>query len=271
MSKFLWRWKFYHDSYFCMWMSSFSTTIYWIDYLLSIALTLSCLSTFVSIPHFLDYCTFTVNPEDFQSYDLVLFLSIGLSILRLLLFYVNFRISFYISTKWLTGIFIMNGTGEILCVLHVKSFWSCPTLCDPMNHRLLGSQSMGFSRHESWSGLPSPLSDSGIFLTQAWNPQLLCLLHWQVGSLPLVAQRLKHLPGMLETQVWSLGLEDPLEKEMTTHSCTLAWRIPWREEPSRLQSMGSQRVGHDWATSLHFTSPLAPPGKPIGEILFVSM
>ena len=61
----------------------------------------------------------------------------------------------------------------------------------------------------------------------------------------LVAQRLKRLPGMLETQVRSLGKEDPLEKEMATHSSTLAWRIPWREEPGRLQPMGSQRVGHD--------------------------
>ena len=59
---------------------------------------------------------------------------------------------------------------------------------------------------------------------------------------------------MQETQVRSLGWEDPLEKEMTTHSSTLAWRSPWREEPGRLQSTGSQRVRHDWATSfLHFT------------------
>ena len=55
---------------------------------------------------------------------------------------------------------------------------------------------------------------------------------------------------MWETQVQSLSQEDPLEKEMATHSSTLAWRIPWREEPGRLQSMGSQRVGHDWVTSL---------------------
>ena len=61
----------------------------------------------------------------------------------------------------------------------------------------------------------------------------------------LVAQRLKHLPPMWETWVRSLGWEDPLEKEMATHSSTLAWRIPWKEEPGRLQSMGSQRVGHD--------------------------
>ena len=58
---------------------------------------------------------------------------------------------------------------------------------------------------------------------------------------------------MWETWVQSLGQEDPLEKEMATHSSTLAWKIPWMEEPGRLQSMGSQRVGHDWANSLHFT------------------
>ena len=70
----------------------------------------------------------------------------------------------------------------------------------------------------------------------------------------LVAQRLKHLPAMWETWVRSLGREDPLEKEMATHSSILAWRIPWTEEPGGLQSTGSQRVRHDWATSLHFTS-----------------
>ena len=57
---------------------------------------------------------------------------------------------------------------------------------------------------------------------------------------------------MRETRVRSLGREDPLEREMAIHSSTLAWKIPWMEEPDRLQSMGSQRVGYDWATSLHF-------------------
>ena len=61
----------------------------------------------------------------------------------------------------------------------------------------------------------------------------------------LVAQTVKCLPVMLETQVQSLGWEDPLEKEMATHSSILAWRIPWIEEPGKLQSTGSQRVGHD--------------------------
>ena len=61
----------------------------------------------------------------------------------------------------------------------------------------------------------------------------------------LVAQMVKHLPAMWETQVQSLGWEDPLEKEMAIHSSTLGWKIPWTEEPGRLQSMGSQRIGHD--------------------------
>ena len=66
----------------------------------------------------------------------------------------------------------------------------------------------------------------------------------------LVAQTVKHLPTMQETQVQSLDQEDPLEKEMATHSSTLAWKIPWTEKPGRLQSMGSQGAGHDGATSL---------------------
>ena len=61
----------------------------------------------------------------------------------------------------------------------------------------------------------------------------------------LVAQMVKNLPAMQETRVQSLGWEDLLEKEMVTHSGILAWRIPWTEEPDGLQSMGSQRFGHD--------------------------
>ena len=61
----------------------------------------------------------------------------------------------------------------------------------------------------------------------------------------LVAQTVKRLHIMQETQVQSLGWEDPLEEEMATRSSILAWRIPWMENPGRLQSMGSQRVGHD--------------------------
>ena len=60
-----------------------------------------------------------------------------------------------------------------------------------------------------------------------------------------MAQRVKNLPAMQETQVLSLGWEDPLEKEMATHSSTHAWKISWMEKPGGLQSMGSQRVRHD--------------------------
>ena len=81
---------------------------------------------------------------------------------------------------------------------------------------------------------------------------------WSAAS--LVAQRVKRLPTMRETRVRSLGWEDPLEKAMATHPSTLAWKIPWTEKPDRLQSMGSQRVGHDWVTSLHMQC--STPGFP---------
>ena len=69
----------------------------------------------------------------------------------------------------------------------------------------------------------------------------------------------KNLPAMHE--VWSLSLEDPLKKEMAPHSSTLAWKIPWTEEPGGLQSMRSIRVGHDWSTSLSLFTSLHWRGK----------
>ena len=68
---------------------------------------------------------------------------------------------------------------------------------------------------------------------------------WFSRKASLVAQMVKNLPAMWETQVRCLGQEDPLEKEMVTHSSILAWRIPWTEEPGGVQSMGLQRVRHD--------------------------
>ena len=65
----------------------------------------------------------------------------------------------------------------------------------------------------------------------------------------LVTEMVKIPPAMQKTQVWSLGQEDNLEKGMATDSSILAWRIPWIEEPGSLQSMGSQRIGHDWVTN----------------------
>ena len=70
-------------------------------------------------------------------------------------------------------------------------------------------------------------------------------IHIYILEAFLVTQTMKYLLAMQETQVQSLGWEDPLEKEMVIHSSTLAWRIPWSEEPGGLQSTGSQRVRHD--------------------------
>ena len=84
-----------------------------------------------------------------------------------------------------------------------------------------------------------------------------------ISSFP-VAQRVKNLPAMQETWVWFLGWDDALEKEMATHSGILAWKIPWTEEPGRLQYMGSQRVGHDWATNT--LSPLQEPETPLSSL-----
>ena len=72
----------------------------------------------------------------------------------------------------------------------------------------------------------------------------------------LVAQVVKNSPALQETQVLSLGWENPLEKEVATHSSILAWWIPWTEEPAGLQFVGLQRVGHDWATNT-FTFPIS--------------
>ena len=114
-----------------------------------------------------------------------------------------------------------------MCWLHL-SLW------DPMDCSLPGSSGYGILH-----GLPCP--PQGIFPTQGPDPHLLCLLHWQVGSLPVVPPG-KPLFEYSCCTVW--------EKAMATHSSTLAWKIPWTEEPGRLQSMGLWRVRHDWATSL---------------------
>ena len=107
--------------------------------------------------------------------------------------------------------------------------------------------SIGYPRQEYWNGLP--------FLSPGNLPYpaiktVTPTLAGEFWTTSLVAQTVKRLPTMQETWVQSLGQEDSLEKEMATHSSTLAWKIPWTEEPGRLQSVGSQRRGQDWVTSL---------------------
>ena len=84
--------------------------------------------------------------------------------------------------------------------------------------------------------IPEHRENTLYLLLEPMNNEYLCFI---------VAQTVKRLPVMQETQVQSLGREDPLEKEMAIHSSILAWRIPWIEAPGRLQSTGSQRVRHN--------------------------
>ena len=86
----------------------------------------------------------------------------------------------------------------------------------------------------------------GFVWSYFWPLAIYCLSN----RASLVAQMLEHLAALLETWVRSLGWEDPLEKEMATHSSILAWSTPWTEEPGGLQSTGLPRVRHDWVTSL---------------------
>jgi len=118
----------------------------------------------------------------------------------------------------------------------------------PGMHRFMGSQRVGhdWATELNWTELNYPFIRTS-----------------------LVAQMVKRLSTMREIRVPSLGREDTLEKEMATHSSTIAWKIPWMEEPDRLQSMGSQRVGHDWVTSLTHYPYLFDPHKKLGNIVIV--
>ena len=110
---------------------------------------------------------------------------------------------------------------------------------DPLQKEM-ATHSSTLARKISWTEGPGGLLPMGLQkVGHDWATSL---------SLSLVAQLVKNLPAMQETWVQFLGREDPLEKGMATHFSILAWRIPWTEDPSGLQSMRSQRVGHDWVT-----------------------
>ena len=146
----------------------------------------------------------------------------------------------------------------------VKVAQSCPTLCNPMDctvrwifqTRILEWIAFPFSRGFSQPRDRTQVSciAGGFFTNWPIKLSFVPFLFFPAVQDPirtsLVAQTVKRLPTMWESRVRSLGRKDPLKKEMATHSSILAWKIPWAEDPGRLQSMGSQRVGHDWATSL---------------------
>ena len=91
--------------------------------------------------------------------------------------------------------------------------------------------------------------------------------HIYIYRASLVAQRVKRLPAMRETWVRSLGREDPLEKEMATHSNIPAWRTPWMEKPGGLLSTGPQRVGHAWAASPSHTHVCPFPDSFLSQVV----
>ena len=149
-------------------------------------------------------------------------------------------------------------------IYKVKVTQSCPTLCHPMDYtvhwilqaRILEWVAIPFSRGSSQPRDQTQVSALQVDSLTA-EPQgkpngyiictCVCLCIWA----SLVAQIVNNLSVMQNTWVQSLGWEDPLEKGKATCSSSLAWRIPWTEEPAGLQSMGSQKVGHDWATSVY--------------------
>ena len=105
------------------------------------------------------------------------------------------------------------------------------------------TEQLHFHFSQSWKGM-----EPGVTLRSVWSKPCVSgqrqdTSQTQIAS--LVAWTVKRLPTMRETRVQSLGWEDPLEKEMATHSSIHAWKIPWTEEPGELQSMESQRVAHD--------------------------
>ena len=144
-----------------------------------------------------------------------------------------------------------GGSSSHLQIVKWKSLSFVWVFVDPMDCRPPGCSIHGIfqARILQWvatsssRGSPQPRD-------KRWCPAS------QADSLPSESPG---MPTMRKTWVWSPGWEDPLEKEMATHSSTLAWKIPWMEEPGRLQSMALQRVRHDWETSL------TPPGMSLSK------
>ena len=130
--------------------------------------------------------------------------------------------------------------------------WRIPWKEEPGRLQSIGLQRVGCD----WSNLVCThvMSSTSIHIVEkvAGFPSFYgwILFYLSLMASSLVAQTVKSLLIMWETGVLSLGQEYPLEKEMATHSSTLAWKIPWMEEHGRLQSMGLQRVRHGWTTSL---------------------
>ena len=157
---------------------------------------------------------------------------------------------FYIEVQLVCNVVLVSGIqpcGSYICTTVYMCMHVCLLSCfshvwlfaTPWTVAHQAPLSMRFSRQEYWSGLPCPLQGICVYVCThildipgGSDGKIICLQHGRPGFNPCVEP------------------EDPLEKEMATHSSTLAWKIPWMEKIGRLQSMASQRVRHDWVTSL---------------------
>ena len=134
----------------------------------------------------------------------------------------------------------------------VHLIYSCPSFRIQLSHHSL-REALNLQLLLTWSVSPlhsfSVPRNFSICSYYSFNYTCIYLILCLLLGASLVAQMVKDQPAVQETWVWSLGREDPLEKGMATCFSILAWRIPWTEEPGGLQSMGSQRVEHDWMTN----------------------
>ena len=137
-----------------------------------------------------------------------------------------------LTLKWLIRNFLLNLYNHHYVTLVAQS---CPTLCYPKNNIGDHFQSFLLCTHK--------------YAGKANLKVLKTYLGWTPQWCSLVAQSVKNLLAVQETRVWSLDLEDPLEKEIANHSSILAWKIPWTEEPGGLLSMGLKRVRYNWVTN----------------------
>ena len=139
----------------------------------------------------------------------------------------------YTNKVWRTEVYTyVHAYMFVWVAAAAESLQSCPTLCDPIDSSPPGSPVPGTlqARTLEWvRDVHLPVWMGMLWINVIWWLRWLPIMQVDPGSIP--------------------GSEDPLEKDMATHSNSLAWKIPWTEEPGRLQSMGLQRAGHDWATS----------------------
>ena len=162
----------------------------------------------------------------------------------------------FIVTHTVKGFGVVN-KAEIDAFMELSCFFHDPA---DVGNLMSGSSafsksSLNFRKFMVHVSLKPGLENFEHYFTGVWD-ECNCVVVWAFFGIAflwdwasLVAQMVKCLPAVGEPRVQFLGWEDPLEKEMATHSSTLAWKIPRTKEPSRLQSMGSERVRHDWATS----------------------